>query len=114
MAEEIADGTTKPMMTCGEMMAGMKAGESPMSMCPMAAMLKRTAGKPTLGILLMIPGLLLIAVGVLIVFEPIILVWLMAAMAVLMGVVMLMIAGFLHRLGGRRAGGILPSHSTMQ
>ena len=101
MAEEIAEGTTKPMMTCGEMMAGMKAGEGPMSMCPMATMLKDSAEKPASRFLLMVPGLLLIVVGVLIVFEPMILVWLVAAASVLFGIMLLMMAQFLPRVGAR-------------
>ncbi len=101
MAEQATAQDAEPMVTCGRMMAGMKAGESPMSMCPMAAMLKNSAEKPSSGLLLMLPGLLLIAVGVLIVFQPMILVWLVAAVAILIGVMLLMMAGFLRRLGAR-------------
>ncbi len=101
MTQQATAQNAEPMVTCGRMMAGMKAGESPMSMCPMAAMLKDSAEKPASGFLLMVPGLLLIAVGVLIVFEPMILVWLVAAASVLFGIMLLIMARFLRRFGAR-------------
>lgn len=66
-------------------------------MCPMASMCKGIAKKPGSGYMLMIPGLLFIAVGILIIFEPKILVWLIAAVSILMGVMMIFLANFLRR-----------------
>jgi hypothetical protein len=51
------------------------------------------------GLLLMLPGVLLIVVGVLIVIEPRILVWLMATASVLLGIMLLMMASFIRKVG---------------
>jgi hypothetical protein len=53
------------------------------------------------GLLLMLPGVLLIVVGVLIVIEPRILVWLMATASVLLGIMLLMMAGFIRRMSAQ-------------
>jgi type III secretory pathway component EscV len=70
-----------------------------MAQCPMASMCKGMAGKPHSRLVLMLPGLVLILVGVLILAEPKILVWLMAAVTIIFGVLFLMIANFIHRMG---------------
>jgi len=72
-----------------------------MAMCPMAKMCMRMMEKRPSGVLLMLPGLLLIVVGALIVIEPKILVWLIAAASVFMGVMLLMMAGFLRKMGAQ-------------
>lgn len=82
-----ASGTTQPK--------GM------MAMCPMARMCMGMTEKRPAGFLLMLPGILMIAVGVLIVVEPKILVWLVAAASVLLGIMLLMIAGFIRKMGAR-------------
>jgi uncharacterized membrane protein HdeD (DUF308 family) len=68
-------------------------------MCPMA---KMCAGitRPS-GLLLMLPGIVLIVVGVLIAIEPKILVWLMAAASVLLGIILLMTASFIRKVGAQ-------------
>jgi uncharacterized membrane protein HdeD (DUF308 family) len=48
-----------------------------------------------------IPGIVLIALGVLIVIEPRILAWVIAAAFVFMGTMMLVMAGFMRRIGSR-------------
>jgi uncharacterized membrane protein HdeD (DUF308 family) len=73
--------------------------ETPMPMCPMAETCKGMMRKPFSGLFMIIPGIVFIAVGVLIVIEPRILAWLVAAVCVLMGVAMLMIAKFIRRVG---------------
>jgi hypothetical protein len=75
-----------------------------MPMCPMAATCKGMMQKPLSGSLLMIPGLVFIVVGVLIIIEPEILVWLMGAASILVGVVMLMLANFIRRVGAQLRG----------
>lgn len=50
---------------------------------------------------LLVPGVLLIALGALFVLEPRSVVWLLAAGAVLMGVMLLLMAGFMRRMGSQ-------------
>lgn len=78
---------------------GTRPRPTPMAMCPMAKMCKGMMEKPPFGLLLMFPGAVLIVVGVLIFLEPRILVWLMGAAFVLLGVMLLMMASFIRRLG---------------
>lgn len=73
--------------------------KEPMAMCPMASMCKGIAEKPPSRALLMVPGLVLLVVGVLILLEPKVLIWLMAAIAILLGVLFLLIGNFIHRMG---------------
>jgi len=70
-------------------------------MCPMARMCMKTIEKRPFGWLLMLPGVLLIIVGVLIVVEPKTLVWVMAAALILLGVMVLTMAGFIRKVGAR-------------
>jgi len=67
----------------------------------MTKMCGRMMGKRVSGLVLAVPGVLLIIVGALIVIEPAILVWLLAAGSVLMGLMLLTMAGFVRRLGAR-------------
>ena len=76
----------------------------PMPMCPMATTCKGMMEKPFSGLLLIIPGIVFIAVGVLILIEPVILVWLVAAASIVMGIMMLMLAGFVQKIGRRFRG----------
>jgi type III secretory pathway component EscV len=75
-----------------------------MAQCPMASMCKGMAEKPHSRLLLILPGLVLILVGVVILVEPRILVWLMAAVAIILGVLFLMIGNYIQRMG-RQSGG---------
>lgn len=77
------------------------ASPAPMPMCPMAETCKGMMEKPFSSLFLIIPGIVLLVVGLLIVIEPKVLVWLMAAASILMGVVMLMIANFMRKVGAR-------------
>ena len=70
----------------------------------MAKMCVGMMGKRPSGILLMLPGILLIALGALIVIEPQILVWLLAAGSVLLGIMLLLVAGFMRRMGAQPRG----------
>lgn len=79
-----------------------KSSESTMAMCPMGRMCMGMMKKPTSGWFLMLPGILLIILGVLIVVEPTILVWFIAAAAILLGIMMLMMAGFIRKMGAER------------
>jgi uncharacterized membrane protein HdeD (DUF308 family) len=73
----------------------------PMPMCPMAETCKGLMDKPRRGVGLIIPGLLLIALGVVVLIEPRILVWLVAAVFVLMGLMMLFLARFMRTVAAR-------------
>ena len=72
---------------------------SPMAMCPMAAMCKGMMKRPPSGLAVMLAGAVLIAVGALIFLEPRILVWLMGTAFVMMGIMLLMMANFVRRMG---------------
>lgn len=84
-----------------------KPSQGTMGMCPMAKMCMGMMERRPSGLLLMFPGVLLIGVGVLIVIEPKILVWLMAVASVLLGSMLLVMAGFIRRM---RMGAQLPMH----
>ena len=72
-----------------------------MAMCPMAKMCMGMMQKRPSGLLLMLPGILLVVLGVLIVIEPQILVWLIAAGSVLLGIMLLLMAGFIRKTGAQ-------------
>jgi len=73
--------------------------KEPMEMCPMASMCKGMAEKSHSRILMLLPGLLLILAGVIILIEPKVLVWFIAAVVIFLGLFLLMIANFIHRMG---------------
>ena len=79
-----------------------KSSESTMGMCPMGKMCMGMVRKPSSGWFLMLPGFLLIILGVLIIAEPRILVWFIAAAAILFGIMMLMMAGFIRKMRAER------------
>lgn len=72
---------------------------TPMPMCPMAATCRGMAGKPFSRFMLIIPGIIFIVLGVLIVIEPRILAWLIAALFVILGIMMLIMANFIRKIG---------------
>lgn len=78
-----------------------KPSQGAMAMCPMAKMCVGMTEKRPSGLLLMLPGFLLIVVGVLIVIEPKILVWLMATASVLLGIMLLVMASFIRKIGAQ-------------
>lgn len=71
---------------------------APRATCPMA-MCKGMMGRQPSGFLLLVPAAVLITMGVLIFFEPVVLVWLMGTTFVLLGLMLLMMARFIRRLG---------------
>lgn len=75
--------------------------KEPMTICPMASMCRGIVAKPPSRLLLMIPGFVLIVVGFLILLEPKVLIWLMAAVAIMLGVLALVIANVIHRFSVR-------------
>lgn len=78
-----------------------KPSQGAMAMCPMAKMCMGMTEKRPSGVLLMLPGVSLILVGVLILIEPKILVWLMATASVLLGIMLLMMASFIRKIGAQ-------------
>ena len=75
------------------------AEQTPMPICPMAETCKGMMEKPFSGIKLIVPGLVFIALGVLIILEPRTLAWVIAAVFVLLG--MIMMASFVRKIGAR-------------
>ncbi|HZM35681.1 MAG TPA: hypothetical protein VFC18_14460 [Burkholderiales bacterium] len=76
----------------------MTEGTNPMATCPMAKICKGMMEKSPSRSLFVLPGLLLIVLGVLIFVEPRIVVWLVASVAILMGLMFFMMARFIGRL----------------
>ena len=72
---------------------------TPMTMCPMAETCKGMMEKPRFGFMFMIPGFVLIVLGVAVLLEPKILAWLVAIALIFMGIAMLMMAGFMRKIG---------------
>ena len=75
--------------------------EAPMAMCPMAKMCRGMMEKPGSGLIPTIIGVVVIALAIAIVIEPAIVVWLVAIALILMGLMMLMSAGFIRRGSAR-------------
>ena len=73
--------------------------------CPMSAMCKGMVGKPTSGMVMMIPGLVLIGVGVLVLFQPQILTWLIAILMIVMGAGVLFLGNMMRKFGARESSG---------
>ena len=74
---------------------------TPMPMCPMAETCKGVMEKPLSRSITIVPGAVFILLGLLIIFEPRILAWVIAAGFILLGVVMLMAANFVRKIGDR-------------
>lgn len=77
---------------------------TPMQMCPMAETCGAMMSKPFSGTALVLPGLIFIALGILVVIYPLVLVWLVAAALVFFGILMLIMARFIRKIGSRLAG----------
>ena len=69
-----------------------------MSTCPMAETCRGMLEKPLWGIAFMVPGLVFIALGILIIIEPRILAWVIAALFIFLGVMMLMMSYFVRKI----------------
>ena len=74
---------------------------TPMAMCPMAETCKGMMEKPRFGFMFIVPGIVFVILGVAVLIEPTILVWLVAIALIVMGIAMLMMAGFMRRIGKR-------------
>ena len=72
-----------------------------MSTCPMATTCSCMMGKAGSRLWTTIPGILFVALGVLIMFYPQVLAWLVAITLVVMGIAMLVMPGYMHRIGNR-------------
>lgn len=83
----------------GEITEDVARQAEPMSMCPMASMCKGMAHKSRSRFLLMIPGLVLIILGVVILLQPKVLIWLIAAVSIVMGVLLLIMGNFMAKVG---------------
>lgn len=76
-----------------------RACNCPTAMHSMSKMCTGIMGKRPSGLLLMLPGVALIALGALIVIEPQVLVWLLAAGSVFLGSLLVLMGGFIRRMG---------------
>jgi hypothetical protein len=83
------------------MAAEAKTSKGVTAMCPMAKMCAGMTQKRPSGLLLMLPGIMLIVLGALIIIEPKILVWLIAAVCFLLGIMLLMMAKFIRKMGAQ-------------
>ena len=72
-----------------------------MPMCPMANTCKGMMEKPFSSVALIIPGLVFILLGIVTVLEPRILVWLIAAVFILFGLMLFVMANFVRKIGAR-------------
>ena len=81
--------------------------KDPVAMCPMAASCRRMAEGRFPTFVLPLPGLLFIAFGVLILLLPTLLVWLIALACIGMGIMMLVFASVMNKMG-RRMGRMHP------
>lgn len=77
------------------------AEPAPIPMCPMANTCKGLMEKPFSSVMLLIPGLVFILLGIVIVLEPRILVWLIAAVFILFGLMLFVMASFVRKIGTR-------------
>ena len=73
----------------------------PTPMCPMAETCKGMMGKPFSGLAMLIPGIAFIALGLSIIVWPSVLVWLVAAVCILAGIAMLLMANFMRGIVAR-------------
>lgn len=77
------------------------AHTGPMPMCPMAKTCRGMMEKPHFGLMMVLPGIAFIALGVAIAVWPSVLPWLVAAMCILAGSAILMMANFMRAVGAR-------------
>jgi uncharacterized membrane protein len=79
-------------------MEDMMVEQSPMPICPMAETCKGMMEKRFSNVALIIPGLVFIGLGILVFVEPRILAWIIAAVFVLLGIMMVMMASFVRKI----------------
>jgi len=72
-----------------------------MPMCPVAETCNRMMTKRRMGLAPLFMGAIFILLGIAIIVEPRIIVWILAAMLIFMGIMMLMMAGFIRRMSER-------------
>jgi hypothetical protein len=72
-----------------------------MPMCPMAETCGRMMTRRRMGFAPIFMGAIFILLGIAIIVEPRIIVWILAAMLIFMGIMMLVMAGFMRRMGER-------------
>lgn len=73
----------------------------PMPTCPMAETCGRMMTRRRIGFAPLLMGAIFILLGIAIIAEPRIIVWILAAMLIFMGIMMLVMARFMRRMGER-------------
>lgn len=68
-------------------------------LCPMASFCKGMSEKPIPLAMTITPGLILILIGIVVLLEPKVLVWLVAGVTILIGVLLVMLAVWIRRIG---------------
>jgi hypothetical protein len=76
-----------------------KEPTTPMPMCPMAEMCGRMMSRRRMGAAPLLMGAIFVLLGIAIIVEPRIIVWVLAAMLIFMGIMMLAMAGFMRKMG---------------
>lgn len=74
---------------------------TPMPICPMAETCSRMMNRRRMGLVPLFMGALFILLGIAIIIEPRIIVWILAAMLIFMGIMMLVMAGFMRKMSER-------------
>jgi hypothetical protein len=72
-----------------------------MPMCPMAETCGHMMTRRRMGFAPLFMGAIFILLGIVIIIEPRIIIWALAAMLIFMGIMMLVMAGFMRRMGER-------------
>lgn len=62
---------------------------------------KEFMGKPLLSVAMIIVGIVFVALGILILFEPQVFIWFQASASFLIGIMLLIAAGLIYRIGSR-------------
>lgn len=75
--------------------------KQPLPTCPMAETCKGMMEKPLSRAASFVPGTVLVVLGILIVLEPKVLAWVIAAGFVLIGIMLLLMAGFMRKISSR-------------
>lgn len=78
-----------------------KQTTTPLPICPMAESCKGMMSKRSMGVAPLVMGAVFIVLGIAILIEPRIFVWVLAAMLILIGAMLLVMASFMRKMGER-------------
>lgn len=78
-----------------------KQPTTPLPMCPMAETCGGMMNRRRMGVAPLFMGAIFILLGIAIIVEPRIIVWVLAAMLIFMGIMMMLMAGFMRKMSQR-------------